>query len=107
MGLRTLLAPIWYIILCYLNLLHFGCLVENYGNSYSIGHTIIHKNRVYVNASWSQSMMKDYGKNYPHIISGGILCSTVFSKESLVTSCQEGFQCKTSQEQVTTWCDNA
>ena len=33
MGLRTLLALIWYIIVCYLHLLHLGCLTDNYGIS--------------------------------------------------------------------------
>ena len=33
MGLRTLLALIWYIIVCYLHLLHLGCLTDSYGNS--------------------------------------------------------------------------
>ena len=33
MELRTLMALIWYIIVCYLHLLHLGCLMDNYGNS--------------------------------------------------------------------------
>ena len=33
MGLKTLLALIWYITVCYLHPLHLGCLMDNYGNS--------------------------------------------------------------------------
>ena len=33
MELGTLMALIWYIIVCYLHLLHLGCLMDNYGNS--------------------------------------------------------------------------
>ena len=33
MQMRTLMALIWYINVCYLHLLHLGCLMDNYGNA--------------------------------------------------------------------------
>ena len=33
MELRTLMALIWYIIVCYLHLLHLGCRLVSYENS--------------------------------------------------------------------------
>ena len=33
MKFRTLMALMWYIIVCYRHLLHLGCLMDNYGNS--------------------------------------------------------------------------
>ena len=46
MGLRTLMALIWYVIVCYLHLLHLGCLMDNYGNSsltLSIKYTLMNR----------------------------------------------------------------